>query len=100
MDQIRTRRIAVFPAEHEEVRLTTIPHAADRDPVGLVYDLQDRRQVSVASKWMLKAVDASGQMSILTQDLQYLILFYPEYRPSPNKVAALVEKRGSERSKK
>ena len=92
MEQLQGRRIAIYPAEHKEVTFTKLMHTAERDPFGLLYDLEERRHISKASKWKMVAVHQAVQESRLPQDAQYVCLLHHEDRPDEHLVTTLVEK--------
>lgn len=92
VDCIYDRKVAIFLAEVEEINFVNLHHSVDRDPFGLLYDLQERNMVSTASVWELKPIHATVRMSKLPMDRQYLLLLHPEDRPGESKVSVMAEK--------
>ena len=92
MPQLHSRQIMVYAAEIRNVDFWAIGHVADRDPFGLVYDLEDRRLISKAGKWKIVAIHQSIRDSLLAGDYQYVGILHKDDRPAEQFSLTFVEK--------
>lgn len=92
MPQLHNRQLMVYAAEIRDIEFWAIGHVADRDPFGLIYDLEDRRLISKAGKWKIVAIHQSIRDSLLSEDSQYIGILHHDDRPAEHLSLAFVEK--------